>query len=169
MRSGSRVWLSGLLITFLCTLIPSGRLCAQQTPGAPASSEAIDQLTAPIALYPDALLFQMLTASMDVGALQSFADWMGKNATLKGSELQDAAQKAGFDAAYIALAPFPQVIQMDEAARPSVHEGQERHLRFDPATARAGAGSRQSEDDGSAAGRNADHLQRPAGDRHSVG
>ncbi len=112
MRSGSRVWLSGLLITFLCTLIPSGRLCAQQTPGAPASSEAIDQLTAPIALYPDALLFQMLTASMDVGALQSFADWMGKNATLKGSELQDAAQKAGFDAACVALAPFPQVIQM---------------------------------------------------------
>jgi hypothetical protein len=112
MRSGSRVWLSGLLITFLSAFIPSGKLCAQQTPGAPASSAAIDQLTGPIALYPDALLFQVLTASMDVGGLQSFAGWMGKNATLKGSELQDAAQKAGFDAAYVALAPFPQVIQM---------------------------------------------------------
>jgi hypothetical protein len=112
MRSGSRVFISALLLTFLCALISSGRLLAQETAGAPASSKAIDQLTGPIALYPDAVLFQVLTASTDVGALQSFASWMGKNANLKGSELQDAAQKAGFAAAYVALAPFPQVIQM---------------------------------------------------------
>jgi len=115
MKSGPRGWLSALLIASLCALIPPGRLFAQQTKGAPASSQAtqaIDQLTGPIALYPDALIFQILTASTDVGALQSFAGWLGKNANLKGSELQDAAQKAGFDAAYVALAPFPQVIQM---------------------------------------------------------
>jgi len=94
---------------------PQVQAPAQQTTGAPASSlsaQAIDQLTGPIALYPDPLIFQIVAASTNVDALKSFADWMGKNANLKGSELQDAAQKAGFDAALIALAPFPQVIQM---------------------------------------------------------
>jgi len=93
-------------------LISSGRLFAQQTTGAPASSNAIDQLTGPIALHPDPLIFQILAASTNVDTVKSFAAWMGKNATLKGSELQDAALKAGFDAAYVALAPFPQVVQM---------------------------------------------------------
>ena len=115
MRSLSRVWLSVFLVTFFCALIPSGRLFAQQATGAAVSSQAaqaIDQLTGPIALYPDTLIFQILAASTNVNTLKSFADWMGKNAKLKGSELQDAAQKAGFDAALVALAPFPQVIQM---------------------------------------------------------
>jgi hypothetical protein len=112
MRSTPRVWLSVFLFAFFCALIPSERLIAQQMTGAPASSNAIDQLTGPIALYPDALIFQIMTASTSVDNVKSFAGWMGKNANLEGGELQDAAEKAGFDAAYVALAPFPQVIQM---------------------------------------------------------
>ena len=112
MRSRSRVCLSAFLFIFFCVLISSGRLFAQQTTGAPASSNAIDQLTGPIALHPDPLIFQILAASTNVDTVKSFAAWMGKNATLKGSELQDAALKAGFDAPYVALAPFPQVVQM---------------------------------------------------------
>jgi hypothetical protein len=108
----SYVWLSAFLFTFCFGLIPSGRLLAQQTTGAPASSNTIDQLTGPIALYPDVLLFQILPASTNVETVKSFAGWLGKNANLKGSELQDAAQKAGFDPPYVALAPFPQVVQM---------------------------------------------------------
>src|SRR5512139_2849619 len=108
----SHVWLSAFLFTFCFGLIPSGKLLAQQTTGAPASSNTIDQLTGPIALYPDVLLFQILPASTNVETVKSFAGWLGKNANLKGSELQDAAQKAGFDSAYVALAPFPQVVQM---------------------------------------------------------
>lgn len=112
MRSRSRVWLSAFPFIFFCALISPGRLFAQQTTGAPASSNAIDQLTGPIALHPDPLVFQILAASTNVDTVKSFAAWMGKNATLKGSGLQDAALKAGFDAAYVALAPFPQVVQM---------------------------------------------------------
>jgi hypothetical protein len=108
----SRVWLSAFLFTFCFALSPSGRVLAQQTTGAPASSNTIDQLTGPIALYPDALLFQILPASTNVETVKSFSGWLGKNANLKGSDLQAAAQKAGFDAPYVALAPFPQVIQM---------------------------------------------------------
>jgi len=94
---------------------PQGQAPPQQAMGAAASpqaAQAIDQVTGPIALYPDALIAQILTASTNFGTLQSFAGWMGSNASLKGSDLQDAAQKAGFDACLVALATFPQVIQM---------------------------------------------------------
>ena len=77
-----------------------------------ASTAAMDALTAPIALYPDALIAQILQASTDVAALQKFSAWLGSNASLKGTALQDAAQAAGFAASYIALAPFAQVVQM---------------------------------------------------------
>ena len=77
-----------------------------------ASDAALDTLTGPIALYPDALVAQILEASKDVAAVQKFAGWLKSNSALKGTELQDAAQKAGFAASYIALAPFPQVVQM---------------------------------------------------------
>jgi len=36
--------------------------------------------------------------------------WLKTNATLKGTQLQDAAVKAGFDASFVALALFPQVV-----------------------------------------------------------
>jgi len=72
----------------------------------------MDALTAPIALYPDALIAQILQASTDVPTLQKFSAWLGSNASLKGTPLQDAAQAAGFAACYIALAPFGQVVQM---------------------------------------------------------
>jgi hypothetical protein len=76
-----------------------------------ASDAALDTLTGPIALYPDALVAQILEASKDVAAVQKFAGWLKTNSALKGTELQDAAQKAGFAAPYIALAPFSQVVQ----------------------------------------------------------
>ena len=94
-------------------VVPCG-VHAQQAP-APAGQSAgtsIDSLTAPIALYPDALVTQILQASVDVTALQKFAGWLAGQSSLKGSALQDAAQKAGFAACYIALAPFPQVVKM---------------------------------------------------------
>jgi len=85
----------------------------QQKPQVPTmTSQQIDTLTAPIALYPDALLAQIFTAAVNFPELQSFAEWMGKNANLTGSSLQDAAQKAGYDACLVALAPFKQVVQM---------------------------------------------------------
>jgi hypothetical protein len=86
---------------------------ASQGPEAPQlSPQQIDSLTAPIALYPDALLAQILTGSTNFFELQSFAAWLAKNAALPGSALQDAAQKAGYDPCFVALAPFPQVVQM---------------------------------------------------------
>ncbi len=97
---------------------PAGQATAQkataQGPAASAgvSTTALDNLTAPIALYPDALVAQILQASTDVAGVQKFAGWLKSNASLKGSALQDAAQAAKFAAWFVALAPFPQVVQM---------------------------------------------------------
>ena len=79
---------------------------AQMTP------QQIDTLTGPIALYPDALIAQILTASTNFFELKSFAAWLEKSTALKGDALQDAAHAEGYDAAFVALAPFPQVVQM---------------------------------------------------------
>ena len=82
---------------------------ASGTPG--ASTSAMDNLVAPIALYPDGLIAQMLEASTDFATVQKFSGWLKSNAALTGSDLMAAAQKAGFANAYVALAPFPQVVQ----------------------------------------------------------
>ena len=157
MRSRLQVWMAAFLFTFTSAFIPSGGLFAQQAAGAPLSE--IDQLTGPIALYPDAIVIQILTASKNYDTLKSFAGWLEQNANLKGSELQDAAQKAGFSEALVALAPFPQVVQMmvekpdwTKALGQAVTADKKARLRFDPAAARAGAGPRQPENH-AAAGR----------------
>ena len=69
-------------------------------------------MTGPIALYPDALVIDILSASKSFDTLKLFSGWLEQNASLKGSELQDAAQKFGFSEPLVALAPFPQVVNM---------------------------------------------------------
>ncbi len=72
----------------------------------------LDQLLAPIALYPDALLAQILMSAQDPPKVAELEKWLKTNTTLKGTQLQDAAVKAGFDASFVALALFPQVVTM---------------------------------------------------------
>jgi hypothetical protein len=111
-------WFALPLLVML--IVPQGLFAQQdktaaskQPPAKPSAADAaLDTLTGPIALYPDALVAQILEASKDVAAVQKFAGWLKTNSALKGTALQDAAQKAGFAAPYIALAPFPQVVQM---------------------------------------------------------
>jgi uncharacterized protein DUF3300 len=83
------------------------QLPAQAAP----SAEALDRLLAPIALYPDQLLAQMLQAAQNPGNVEAFRLWLDKNPTLKGTELQDAAVKQGFDPSLVVLALFPQVVK----------------------------------------------------------
>src|SRR5262245_61519711 len=107
---------SAVKVSIICTVLAVSQLFAQQgTTAAPTQSmpmDALDSLTAPIALYPDALIAQILMASTNVKALQSFSGWLAGNNSLKGSELRAAADKAGCGASYIALAPFPEIVQM---------------------------------------------------------
>ena len=72
----------------------------------------LDQLLAPVALYPDQLLAQVLLCSGDSRKVGELDAWLKKNAQLKGSELQKAADAAGFEPSFVALAPFPQVVKL---------------------------------------------------------
>jgi hypothetical protein len=75
------------------------------------SADALDRLLAPVALYPDQLLAQMLLCAANPGKVGALSEWLASNQTLKGSGLQDAAVKAGFEPSFVALALFPQVVE----------------------------------------------------------
>src|SRR5688572_8111193 len=70
----------------------------------------LDKLLAPVALYPDQLLAQMLLSSGNARKVGELSAWLKQMSGLKASELQKAAEKAGFEPSFVALAPFPQVV-----------------------------------------------------------
>jgi hypothetical protein len=79
------------------------------------SADELDKLVAPIALYPDALLAQVLMASaypMDVVAADRF---MQKNPKLTGDQMEQALQGKSWDMSVKTLTHFPSVLKyMDE-------------------------------------------------------
>ena len=85
----------------------------QQQPQQQAlSQEEIQQLVAPIALYPDALLAQVLTASTYPLEVAMAARWSEKNPNLKGAALEEAMQKQPWDPSVKGLTSVPQVLAM---------------------------------------------------------
>jgi hypothetical protein len=95
--------------------LSEGEPRASQKPAAAAgepalTADALDRLLAPIALYPDQLLAQMLLCASNPGKVAALQEWLASNQTLKGSDLQDAATKSGFEPSFVALVLFPQVV-----------------------------------------------------------
>jgi hypothetical protein len=74
------------------------------------SDDQLRQLLAPIALYPDPLLAQITAASADPQQIVDADAWLNQNRNLQGQSLTDAAQKQGFDPAFISLVTFPTVL-----------------------------------------------------------
>jgi Protein of unknown function (DUF3300) len=76
--------------------------------------EELDQLMAPIALYPDELLAQVLTAATYPLEVVMAARWVAepKNAKLKGNALDKALQAQGWDPSIKSLVPFPSVLKL---------------------------------------------------------
>jgi hypothetical protein len=109
MRQKSRFSLVLLLIT-LIVLQDFGPFLTAQT--APPTPEELDQLLAPVALYPDSLLSQITTASTNPQEILDVDTWLQQNPSLTGTALTDAAQQQGFDPAFIALVNFPDVLDM---------------------------------------------------------
>ncbi|HEY8273992.1 MAG TPA: DUF3300 domain-containing protein [Pseudolabrys sp.] len=78
----------------------------------PLSQQQLQQLVAPIALYPDALLAQVLTASTYPLEVTLAARWAEKNANVKGPALEAAMQKEPWDPSVKGLTAVPQVLAM---------------------------------------------------------
>ncbi len=72
--------------------------------------EQLDSLVAPIALYPDALLSQILVASTYPLEITEAAQWLDQNRNLQGPQLVDAARQQNWDPSVQALVVFPDVI-----------------------------------------------------------
>ena len=88
---------------------PAPQAAVTQTSWTP---DALEELLAPIALYPDQLLGQILAASINSQEVLDAGNWLLQNESLKGNELDAAAQKAGFGPAMLALVQYPTVVDM---------------------------------------------------------
>jgi Protein of unknown function (DUF3300) len=84
--------------------------------GAPASAplkpEELDALVAPIALYPDPLLAQVLMASTYPLEVVEAARWSKANPKVTGKDLEDAMLKQSWDASVKSLCSFPDTLAM---------------------------------------------------------
>jgi hypothetical protein len=76
------------------------------------SPQQLEQLAQPIALYPDGLLAQVLTASTYSQQIPAAAAWANEHAYLKGDALAQAMRQdnLNFDPSVMALLPFPSVL-----------------------------------------------------------
>ena len=114
------------IVAVLCTTLiaPGGVSLAQQaapTAQQPAttaekpkvkSPEQLDSLVAPIALYPDPLLAQVLAASTYPLEVVQAQRWFKANPKLTGEDLTKAAAKQPWDASVQALVAFPGALKL---------------------------------------------------------
>ena len=84
----------------------------QQAPAPSSAQQGLDKLLAPIALYPDALLAQVLACATSPQQVTEVNKWLEQNKSLQGTQRQDAATQKGFDASFVALVLFPDVLAM---------------------------------------------------------
>jgi len=75
-----------------------------------AQQMSIDDLVAPIALYPDLLVAQILTAATNPQEVLDGGNWLIENQNLQGDALDAAAKKAGLSPSMQYLVHFPQVL-----------------------------------------------------------
>jgi hypothetical protein len=75
------------------------------------SQQELDQLLAPIALYPDALLAQIFMASTYPLEVIEAARWVKANPKVTGKSLEDAMAKMSWDPSVKSLTAVPQVLQ----------------------------------------------------------
>ena len=91
---------------------------AQDAQGAQAATPAyttqtpdqLDQLVAPIALYPDSLVAQILAASTFPAEAVEADRWLQANPNLKGDDLAKAVDQQTWDPSVKALTAFPSVL-----------------------------------------------------------
>ena len=74
--------------------------------------EELDQILAPVALYPDELLSQVLMASTYPLEIVQAERWQKQNKSLKGDALTNALEKQDWDASVKSLVNFPEVLTM---------------------------------------------------------
>ncbi len=112
--------LSTVLISLLVFTVPFEAMGQEQPApaestgysgqGVPLTAEELQQLAAPIALYPDALVAQILGASTFPDQVTFANDWLTQNKNLTGTALTSAVDAQTWDPSVKALTQFPTVL-----------------------------------------------------------
>jgi Protein of unknown function (DUF3300) len=116
----SKIARSFLVVLCSALLAPGDAILAAQSqpqagqtgqPAAKIPAEQLDSLVAPIALYPDPMLAQVLAASTYPLELVQLQQWLQKNQGLKDKALVDAVEKQPWDPSVQAMAALPDVVK----------------------------------------------------------
>ena len=109
-------------VLFPVSLLLSAALFAQQAPLPPPvvpqqapqilPPQELNNLVAPIALYPDPLLSEVLAASTYPLEIIEAQQWLRQAGNLRGQQLMDAAKEQNWDASVQALVAFPDVLSL---------------------------------------------------------
>lgn len=107
-------FLIGILVLVMAA--PPG-VYAQGSGTGPAAftQEELDQMLAPVALYPDSLLAQVLVAATYPEQVVEADRWVKEHGSLQGERLNDALDNQSWDLSVKALVPFPKVLDMMSA------------------------------------------------------
>ena len=119
--------MGAVLCAALLVAPAGGLLLAQQPPQPPPPSQAqppeqpppsqaltpdqLDDLVAPIALYPDPLIGQILVAATYPLELVQAQQWLQRNPGLTGADLTQGAQQQNWDPSIQALVVFPDLVK----------------------------------------------------------
>ena len=105
-----------------CLIVIGAMLAAGQAPPPPSDNpdsgqqaplltpDQLDNLVAPVALYPDSLLSQVLVASTYPIEVVEAQQWVQQHRNLQGQQLVDAARDQNWDSSIQALVAFPDVL-----------------------------------------------------------
>ena len=100
-----------VFVLVLMVAVPPGTFGQQAAPPV-FKQEELEQILAPIALYPDSLLAQIFMASTYPLEVVQADRWAKQNKSLKGDALTAALEKQPWDPSVKSLVNFPQVLGM---------------------------------------------------------
>ena len=113
-RWGNLVFRRFVVMLLAVAVVASGTARAQAEPP-PFKPEEIEALVAPIALYPDDLLSQVLMASTYPLEVVQAARWSKANPNVKGDAALKAVENQPWDVSVKSLVAFPQILEpMDQ-------------------------------------------------------
>jgi hypothetical protein len=107
---------AALSFLLIFTTLPPEATAQEQPPapysgqGAPLTPEELQGLVAPIALYPDALVAQILGAATFPDQIAAASGWLQQNKSLTGTALTNAVDTQQWDPSVKALTQFPSVL-----------------------------------------------------------
>src|SRR5512147_2844727 len=103
--------LLSVVMSFVLVIATSQSLYAQENSGpAPQTPQQIQALVSPIALYPDALVAQILSGATFPDQIAVAQNWLAEHKSLQGRSLMKEVNEQSWDPSVKALTQFPSVL-----------------------------------------------------------